>query len=107
MRKRVSRRRAHAGFRSVGWLCLVMLLNAFSASGSAPANDHFTNATVIAGAVGRITGTVLEATHELGEPGFQGSVWYRWMAPTNGEYFFNLAYFRDYDGQANVYTGAT
>lgn len=64
-----------------------------------PANDFFTNATLIAGFSGTVTGATVGATLEAGEPvvlnqaGFPipngASVWFRWTAPASGAVFFN------------------
>ena len=55
---------------------------------SAPPNDNFANATYISGASGNIDGTTINATFESGEPhpisSGGASVWYRWVAPSNG-----------------------
>jgi hypothetical protein len=62
-----------------------------------PPNDNFENAEPISGASGRILGTNVEATMELGEEdqdcAWGGrptaeSVWYRWIAPDDGLWVF-------------------
>ncbi len=52
-----------------------------------PANDAFTNATVLAATSGAIGGTTVDATHEASESssshggaGTAASIWYRWTA---------------------------
>jgi hypothetical protein len=54
-----------------------------------PANDSFTNATVLTGAAVSVSAANVEATHEPGEPLHAGeagdtSVWWRWIAPVSG-----------------------
>jgi uncharacterized repeat protein (TIGR03803 family) len=76
-----------------------------------PYNDILLDAQVIPGAFGSVSGTILGATLEPGEPttvnGYPGgnSVWFRWMAPTNGRFVFSLA--AGFDAQLAVYTGNT
>ncbi len=53
-----------------------------------PVNDDFGDAKVINGTGGILTGTTIDATREVGEPGHGGqatgkSVWYRWTAPVS------------------------
>jgi hypothetical protein len=51
----------------------------------APANDNFANAQVITGSSGTVSGTNVNATTEVGEPGFAGgSVWYSWNFSQGG-----------------------
>jgi len=57
---------------------------------AAPANDNFTNATVISGFPTNALGTNIEATIEVGEPlpavagaSATNSVWFSWTAPGN------------------------
>ena len=62
----------------------------------AQSNDNFANATVLSGASGQVSGTLIGATREAGEPTFQayplmGSVWYRWTAPLTGTATFQLS----------------
>jgi hypothetical protein len=50
-----------------------------------PANDNFVNAQVITGSSGTVSGTNVNATTEVGEPGFAGaSVWYAWNSSQGG-----------------------
>ncbi len=54
-----------------------------------PANNNFTNAQLISAAADLILSGNLCATKELNEPNHDGnagghSLWYRWMAPSNG-----------------------
>jgi len=77
-----------------------------------PANDHFTNATVLVGNVGTVLGTTTGATQEPGEPNHwpfaitTNSVWFEWTAQADGLTVF------DTDGSPSssdtvlaVYTG--
>jgi hypothetical protein len=64
-----------------------------------PANDDLAAAEVITGTSGRVDGEAWMATRELQEPGHAGppesgpgkSVWFRWTAPADGAYNFNLS----------------
>lgn len=54
-----------------------------------PANDNFTNATIISGAAASLSANNNYTTKETGEPSHAGnvgghSVWWRWVAPSNG-----------------------
>ncbi len=54
-----------------------------------PGNDAFSNAYTITGLEGNTNGTTLRATRETSEPNHAGvtnspSVWYKWVAPSNG-----------------------
>ena len=60
---------------------------------AAPANDSFTRAQAVSGFEGRVAGTTVGATLESGENVSSpistltervGTVWYRWVAPTDG-----------------------
>jgi Ca2+-binding RTX toxin-like protein len=57
------------------------------------ANDSFSAAVVIEGTFGSRGGANFKATKEAGEPAHAGnaggaSLWYRWVAPENGEFAF-------------------
>lgn len=59
-----------------------------------PSNDNFTNSISLSGTQGSTNGTNVRATKEPGEPNHAGntntvSVWYHWMAPTNGNVVFD------------------
>ena len=59
-----------------------------------PVNDNRASATLLSGQSGSTTGTNVNATTEPGEPGTNNSiapmsVWYRWTAPSSGQYSFN------------------
>jgi len=59
-----------------------------------PANDHFTNYFTVSSDEGSTNGTNVRATRETGEPNHGGntntpSVWYRWVAPANGNVTFD------------------
>ena len=54
-----------------------------------PPNDDFTNAFAITGTSGFVTGHTIGASKDSSEPAHAGdvggrSIWYRWVAPTNG-----------------------
>ena len=52
-----------------------------------PANDNFASSVEIQGVRGTVVGSNVGSTRETGEPGNAGpSVWYRWTAPSSGEY---------------------
>src|SRR5437868_3748085 len=106
MMQRIERARSAmqglAGARSIGIACLFLLAAAGRAGAQAPINDFFTNATVITGISGSVTGSTFFATVEAGEPVVTdlrdplripiangASVWFRWIAPVSGTAFFN------------------
>jgi hypothetical protein len=65
-----------------------------------PPNDHFANALILAGNSGSLIGTNRDATKEPGEPNHAGgpggaSIWYRWTAPTSGQFTFDTIGFRN------------
>jgi hypothetical protein len=59
----------------------------------APANDLFANAQVLSGNAGRFNGTNIGANKEEDDPYGAGSprasVWFKWVAPANGNVTFN------------------
>jgi uncharacterized repeat protein (TIGR03803 family) len=76
-----------------------------------PANDYFTNAQLISGAAGSVTGTNVGATREIGEPDHAGSpasrsIWFRWTAPSTNEVSVTTAG-SDFDTTLAVYTGGS
>jgi uncharacterized repeat protein (TIGR03803 family) len=76
-----------------------------------PANDNFTNAPVISGTAGSVTGTNVGATEETGEPDHAGfaagrSVWFQWTAPSTNEVSMTTAG-SDFDTILAVYTGTS
>jgi hypothetical protein len=77
-----------AGWRFALLTVLLYGLNC-APSQSAPANDNFTNRTVVSGSLLTISGTLAGATLETAEssPPFNsssgGSVWYSWTAPAS------------------------
>ena len=80
--------------------------------GKAPANDAFSNATMIAGSSGNTAGTTVFASRETGEPARgRTTVWYKWTAPATGYVRFDAWRLRDAtwdwsDTVLTVYTGA-
>jgi hypothetical protein len=74
-----------------------------------PANDSFTNATVLTGAAVSVSAANVEATHEPGEPLHAGkagdtSVWWRWIALVSGVVRVTTAG-SSFDTLLAVYTG--
>jgi hypothetical protein len=59
-----------------------------------PLNDHFHNASLIAGATGSVTAGMYGASVQHGEPtpefSYGGSIWFRWTAPSAGTWRFDL-----------------
>jgi hypothetical protein len=78
---------------------------------SLPANDNFGSAQIVTGCSGSLNSTNLGATGEEGEPihspddkrSFR-SVWYQWLAPSNGPVTFTTAG-SGFDTVLAVYTG--
>jgi Ca2+-binding RTX toxin-like protein len=75
------------------------------------ANDSFSAAEVIQGRFGFTQGANFKATKEAGEPTHAGnaggaSLWYRWVAPEDGEVAFTALAF-GVDPLLAVYTGAS
>ena len=71
---------------------------------TAPANDHYADATVIGDANGAVTGNNQASTTEPSEfigdaspyspafiAGWAASVWYRWTAPSTGDWRFSVS----------------
>lgn len=76
-----------------------------------PGNDDFTNNLLITGAAGFVSGYTIGAGKETPEPAHAGdvgghSVWYRWVAPTNGFVCFNTDG-SSFDTTMAVYTNTT
>ena len=77
-----------------------------------PANDNFVDAQIVSGASGTTNGTNVSATTETNEPNHNGltvagaSVWYRWTAPSSGNYYFSTLG-SDFDTVMAAYTGGT
>ena len=81
------------------WPCLACLLSPSFAfwppawpppPGRQATNDDFAHATAIYGEWGSIVGCNTNATAQRGEPNHAGfaptySIWYKWMAPADGE----------------------
>ena len=65
----------------------------------APPNDNFADRIWLTGAWVAVTGTVVNATTEPGEPGPGYSAWWVWTAPTGGVYTVTA------DSQLTVFTG--
>lgn len=80
-------------------------------AGSWVTNDNFSQAGLVSGPSGRIYGSSVNATVELGEPGtvsgYGGhSIWYRWIAPYSGNWAFSTD-MSGFDTVLGVYTGKT
>ncbi|MCX7047081.1 MAG: choice-of-anchor D domain-containing protein [Candidatus Sumerlaeota bacterium] len=78
---------------------------------SAPSNDLFSSATLIAGPSGSVLGNNSSATKEPGEPNHAGnaggaSVWWTWTAPLAGTYAFDT-HGSNFNTLLAVYTGAS
>ncbi|HEY5884872.1 MAG TPA: NF038122 family metalloprotease [Pyrinomonadaceae bacterium] len=78
---------------------------------NAPANNDFVNAQTITGCTGSVTGTNVSAHKEPGEPSHSpdgneggGSVWYQWVAPSDGSVTITTES-SNYDTLLAVYTG--
>jgi hypothetical protein len=76
---------------------------------TAPANDLFTDAVTLSGSSARTTGTSSGASREIDEPNHAGrggarSVWFRWVAPSDGEVTLNTEG-SGFDTLLGVYTG--
>ena len=83
---------------------------ALTGSGNA-SNDHFSNATVLSGSAGSVTGSNVGATRQAGEPYHWSttggkSVWYRWTAPVSGVCRFETTG-SGFDTILAVYAGAS
>ncbi|MFM1768765.1 MAG: hypothetical protein RJA22_1294 [Verrucomicrobiota bacterium] len=83
--------RRHPSIRTLAlWAGVAGLLAAGAGQTLAqPANDNFTNAAVVSGFSGSVSGSTVGATAETGEPvhaavGGRLAVWFSWVAPTNG-----------------------
>jgi hypothetical protein len=73
----------------------------------APPNDDFADAKAISGESGSVEGTTVGASRQAGEPDYlDGSVWYRWTAPSSGWASFELCGSGFY-APLNAYTGST
>lgn len=51
---------------------------------NAPPNDFRRDAALLSGNSVRVTGQLLHSTLEVGEAGYDPSIWYRWVAPAVG-----------------------
>ncbi len=77
----------------------------------ASGNDGFATATAISGAAGSVQSHTVNATAETSEPAHGGlpaakSIWFDWVAPTDGNFNFNTDG-SDFDTILAVYTGAS
>ncbi len=79
-------------------------------SAGRPANDDVSAARIISAGSGTIGGTTIAATGEPGERApvvdpADRSVWYRWTAPSTGEFVFGVATDGTWDPQLGVWDG--
>ena len=77
---------------------------------SPPSNDNFVNRFALMGYPLSVTGTNVGATRESGEPynittGETSSVWWSWVAPSNGVVSVNTIG-SDFDTTLGIYTGS-
>ena len=73
-------------------------------------NDHFANRIPLTGVSNTVSGSVLGATKELGEPSHGGndggrSVWWKWTAPANGLVEIDT-FGSSFDTTLAIYTGS-
>jgi len=92
-----------------GSLLLHLNILCFQLNGAT--NDAFSSAQVLSGASGTTIGDNIGATKQPAEPDHAdnpggSSVWFRWTAPTNGQFFFNTKG-SAIDTLLAVYTGNT
>lgn len=78
---------------------------------SAPFNDQFASRIAVAGQSARLLGSNLEATKEPGEPNHAGnlggrSVWWSWIAPSNGPVSIDT-YGSSFDTGLAIYEGTS
>ncbi len=83
----------------------------FESRGAPVPNDRFSNAQVIGGSSGSVTGSNVGANKEGGEPDHAdnpggSSIWYRWTAPATGQYGLNTVG-SSFDTLLAVYTGSS
>ncbi len=93
-----------------GWYLDDILVTDAYTPAPPPANDNFGSATLLVGAVGTLIGGNGTATAEGNEPtgGYAAtnSVWYKWMAVTNGTVTFRTGG-SSFDTILCIYTGNT
>lgn len=80
-------------------------------AGACVTNDNFGQARLVSGPSGRVYGSSVKSTVEVGEPGtvsgYGGhSIWYRWIAPYSGNWAFSTD-MSGFDTVLGVYTGKT
>ena len=77
---------------------------------STPPNDFFADAQLLSGSNGTANGSNVGATAETDEPSHHNSasvsVWYRWTAPSSGQYTFDTLG-SNFDTVLAVYSGTT
>ena len=90
---------------------LLVHLSTLSVQLRAASNDDFADAAVLSGLTGTTSQNNAGTSKEPGEPNHADnaggrSVWFRWTASTNGQFFFNTAG-SAIDTLLAVYTGAS
>ena len=80
-------------------------LEAYLASLPKPANDSFSDATLLAGRSGTAIGSNVAATEEDGDPVGGRSVWWRWTAPADGTALFHNSGETSHDTCLVVFSG--
>ena len=97
----------------LGLASILAILTFSSAAQAAPANDAFSNATVLPASLpASMSGDNLGAGKEAGEPNHAGnagghSVWYSWTPAANEPIGIQSACFGSVDLLIGVYTGAS
>lgn len=96
---------------AVGWLLIVLTVQASPAFAVPPSNDGLRQRTSDHATAGTVSGNKAEATRELSEPSYGAdaagqSAWYRWSAPGTGTVTFDTTG-SSYMPDIAVYTGST
>ena len=103
------------GAGAAGWMrrlaCLTLWLGLGALAHAQPANDDFSNASIVSNWSGSVTGSTFGASKEFGEPLHAGnfggaSIWFSWQAPASGKFTFDTID-SDFDTLLAVYTGAS
>lgn len=105
------KRHRHLATRSSVALLIgtTLVATAAPAAAAAPTNDDFVAATALTStASGSVTGSNLDATHEVGEPADTrfASVWWSWTAPASGTYLFDTCG-TTFESALVLYTGTS
>jgi hypothetical protein len=89
----------------------MLVLGHGAMASAAPANDDFANAQALSGSAVATSDDTTDATDEIGEPdhdgaGGEGSVWFKWTAPSNGQVSVDICD-QSFGPALAVYTGPT